>query len=177
MGKPTWHRDYLKNVPWASSYDVTTRLLNERQLGLGAELGIAGGFHIDQILLRCPTVSVIGVDLFGGWGPSLADRIAMLDLLAPHGDRFTFLNMSTVCAVTHVPDGLDWAYVDASHDRPAVARDLDLWYPKVRKGGLFMGHDYGGEYTEQVKPAVDRFLRGKGLKLTGVEDTVWWIDL
>ena len=40
-----------------------------------------------------------------------------------------------------------------------VKKDLIAWYPKVKKGGIFSGHDYG--WTEHIRQAVDEVL-GKG---------------
>lgn len=37
---------------------------------------------------------------------------------------------------------LDFVYIDANHTLPQVIADLAAWTPKVRPGGLIMGHDY-----------------------------------
>lgn len=37
---------------------------------------------------------------------------------------------------------LDFVYIDANHTLPQVIADLAAWSPKVRTGGLIMGHDY-----------------------------------
>jgi hypothetical protein len=39
-------------------------------------------------------------------------------------------------------ESLDFVYLDAAHDEESVAQDLQDWYPKLRKGGVFAGHDY-----------------------------------
>lgn len=178
----SWYRPYLDGTRWATSYAVTTRLINERRLGLGVELGVAYGWNADQILLRCPTASVIGVDAWINDG-SIQDgtlkqaKAGMLRLLGPHGDRFRFIQATTRDAVARVPDDLDWAYVDAGHTEPSVSEDLEIWYRKLRPGGLFMGHDYGNPNWPGVRSAVNHFLRKEGLVLRGVEDLVWWVDV
>ena len=41
------------------------------------------------------------------------------------------------------PDSyFDWIYVDGSHNYTSVRRDLDLYYPKVKKYGFITGDDY-----------------------------------
>jgi len=74
----------------------------------------------------------------------------------------------TIEAVASVPGGyFDCVYLDACHLREAVDRDLANWYPKVRKGGLFCGHDYWQVDVPfiQVRPAVDAFCAARGLML------------
>eukprot|EP01061_Rhynchopus_euleeides_P037208 TRINITY_DN6310_c2_g1_i1.p1 TRINITY_DN6310_c2_g1~~TRINITY_DN6310_c2_g1_i1.p1 ORF type:complete len:277 (+),score=85.22 TRINITY_DN6310_c2_g1_i1:163-993(+) len=37
---------------------------------------------------------------------------------------------------------LDFVYIDARHDFEAVLEDLRDWWPKLRVGGIFAGHDF-----------------------------------
>ena len=39
-------------------------------------------------------------------------------------------------------ESLDFVFLDASHDRAAVAEDIRAWLPKVKIGGIIAGHDY-----------------------------------
>ena len=39
-------------------------------------------------------------------------------------------------------ESLDFVYIDGNHAYDFVIEDIKLWYPKVKKGGLVMGHDY-----------------------------------
>lgn len=56
-------------------------------------------------------------------------------------------------------ESLDFVFIDAGHSYEDVSLDLKLWYPKVKKGGVFAGHDYPA--WEGVKIAVDEFFVGK----------------
>lgn len=63
----------------------------------------------------------------------------------------------------------DWIYLDASHYRVDIQRDLEAWYPKIKNGGFFAGHDYidDPQYPWiEVIPAVDEFVHKYGLTLT-----------
>lgn len=39
-------------------------------------------------------------------------------------------------------ESLDFAYIDANHAYSFVKQDINLWWPKVKKGGWLCGHDY-----------------------------------
>lgn len=39
-------------------------------------------------------------------------------------------------------ESLDFIYIDANHAYDFVKEDLYTWFPKLKKGGIFSGHDY-----------------------------------
>lgn len=39
-------------------------------------------------------------------------------------------------------ESLDWIWIDANHAYDYVREDIEIWFPKLKKGGLFSGHDY-----------------------------------
>jgi len=43
---------------------------------------------------------------------------------------------------TFSDDSLDFVYIDAAHSEKSCFEDLCLWWPKVKVGGVFSGHDY-----------------------------------
>jgi len=59
-------------------------------------------------------------------------------------------------------NSLDFVYVDGNHAYDFVRRDMEFYYPKIKKGGLLAGHDYD---IKSVKKAVDEFAKIRGLKL------------
>lgn len=58
----------------------------------------------------------------------------------------------------------DMIFIDADHDYDAVKKDLINYHPKLKKGGVFAGHDY----TENcgVVTAVNEFADENKLELT-----------
>jgi hypothetical protein len=39
-------------------------------------------------------------------------------------------------------NSLDFVYIDANHAYDYVVQDINTWYPKVKKNGYLLGHDY-----------------------------------
>jgi Methyltransferase domain len=77
-------------------------------------------------------------------------------------------------AVSSFADGFfDWVYIDGDHSYEAVRQDLNLWTPKVKRGGFVAGDDYGwhdekGERS--VQRAVDEFVAGRNLADVTIKD-------
>lgn len=67
-------------------------------------------------------------------------------------------------SITHI-------FFDGDHTLEGFEKDIKLWYPKVKYGGIFSGHDYiwGGH---GVKPVIDTFSGFKA-KNFGIGD-VWY---
>ena len=64
-------------------------------------------------------------------------------------------------------NSLDFVFIDASHIYKYVAEDIDLWEPKVKKGGLVSGHDL--DFPDVKKAVAERnIMFNKG------PDNVWW---
>jgi hypothetical protein len=87
-------------------------------------------------------------------------------------------------------DSCDFVYIDANHSYQHVRQDLELWYSKLRVGGLFSGHDYFDALTDEklnpvfsaervpreklvsygVKSAVDEFAKEIGVSVLYTSD-------
>jgi hypothetical protein len=71
----------------------------------------------------------------------------------------------------------DLVYIDGLHNFDSVTKDIEMWLPLVRKGGILAGHDYGSvdknisPYSE-VKKAVDNYFGEENIL---VEDYTVWI--
>jgi predicted O-methyltransferase YrrM len=70
-------------------------------------------------------------------------------------------------AVPLLPDAyFGLVFLDASHDRLSVARDIAVCWPKLAPGGVFAFHDYG---RFEVAGPVDAL----GYKMTIVDSLAW----
>lgn len=64
---------------------------------------------------------------------------------------------------------VDVVYIDGNHNELNVRFDVENYYPLVREGGLFAGHDYN---LPQIKWIVDEKF-GNGLNVFEGE-RIWW---
>lgn len=75
-------------------------------------------------------------------------------------------------------ESLDWVFIDANHAFDAVTADLNAWFPKVKRGGLFSGHDFQHNtqwpHWCEVRPAVERWMGDRGIEFVTTPCTSWW---
>lgn len=162
--------------------------------GVGCEVGVAFGQNAEDILFYSSLKTLILVDPWDyvpgespvGYGDAIKDWEGCYEYciqnLEPYKDRIDVRRMTSEQAADQIPDGsLDFVYIDGNHMSPWVDRDLELWYPKVKSGGVFGGHDYheykDDTFTCNVKSAVDRFFVGRGYYISVVpgEDPSWYV--
>jgi Methyltransferase domain len=66
-------------------------------------------------------------------------------------------------AAQQFPDrSVDFVYVDAGHTFAAVPRDIAVWWPKVKHGGVLSGDDWCGR---GVRGAVTEFFSPRGIQV------------
>jgi hypothetical protein len=122
---------------------------------VGAEVGVASGENLCYILNECSNIK----------------KIHAIDPYLPYldGDRFVssqeqekvkaisdieirkyglenrvkriYLN-STKAANEIENESLDFIYIDGDHSYEYAYNDMRLYYKKLKKGGIFAGHDY-----------------------------------
>lgn len=76
--------------------------------------------------------------------------------------NIVIMKMTSEEAAPKIENNLDFVYIDGAHTYKGVKLDLNLWWPKVRNGGILSGDDYN---IEGVSKAVDEFALKHGLEL------------
>ena len=97
-------------------------------------------------------------------------------IMEKYGDRVHFMRTTSVEAASRIMyESIDFVYLDGLHDFESVSRDIEAWYPKVRKNGIISGHDYHPDLPDVIR-AVDDFRERAGIELFFTEDQMpsWW---
>jgi hypothetical protein len=91
-------------------------------------------------------------------------------------DKVIFIRKLSTEAIDEIPYDIDFLYIDAVHEKEWVTKELEFYYPKMRKGhvnpGIIGGHDFYGSFIG-VAQAVVEFTNKKGLELQG-KDADWY---
>lgn len=120
---------------------------------VGAELGVKEGNFARDTLRNWPSATeYVLVDLWDSLenyadsaneGDRDAHYQSALRETAPWKEKVTVCrNYTTTCAKIFPDHHFDYIYVDARHDRKGAYLDLETWWPKLKVGGIFAGHDY-----------------------------------
>ena len=175
------------------------KLIDELGLKTGAELGVNLGKFSEFLLGSSKLEKLYSIDAWQTDESStkavFKQRAAVVlnkcyeeakQRLSKYGERSRIIKKTTFDAVKDFEDNsLDFVYIDASHRFSGVALDLIQWYPKVRPGGIFAGHDYWSCYRCEVMDAVNGFfvenkqilrITTKGLNAIGnvFYPPTWW---
>lgn len=149
---------------------------------VGTFLGRSLCYVCNQIKTSGKKIKVISVDLFPAqvmvqvpsmtlncdWPDGSLSIVRANVMQGGFQDFVSFIRGDSAESASQVPDGSLFAcYVDACHTYEGVLRDVRAWLPKVRKGGIYAGHDYGAPGTDGVKMAVDEILGVQNVKQTG----------
>jgi hypothetical protein len=146
-----------------------------RRLGddvVGIEIGTCRAESTAFLLEKCQNIKKIyTVDPYKGyddWNGEITQetvdkfmKIAKANL-KPYGKRFEMIRQESVNAADKFDDeSYDFIFVDGDHSYDATLADCIRYYPKLKKGGLFCGHDYSS--IEDVKRAVTDFREKNGI--------------
>lgn len=159
-------------------YDVHTRedlpkLIDELGLKRGVEIGVCCG-KFSEFLLENTKMDVLhGIDPWcedEDFIKSVFKRCdrsrnkqekryeATKERLEKFGSRSVLIRKLSQQAYEYFEDdSLDFVYLDGSHRFTGFTLDLIYWYPKLKVGGLFSGHDFWHKYRCEVCPAIGSF--------------------
>ena len=162
---------------------------------VGAEIGVHLGQSFLTLLQTCPNISKLyGVDPYvqyvdylkedgQSYDPMVVDEkeIEYIKLVSYHNQKFSghkdkivFYEMDGNAASKKVKDkSLDFIFIDSYCSFEQAKNDIKVWYPKVKDGGIFAGHDWN---MPLVRLAVTKFRENENIKsrMSTYDDTWIW---
>lgn len=167
---------------------IHSRNLEEKEL-TGVEIGTFRGINAHAILsfLNIKKLYLIDPylkysDYVEAWIPEHSqtdfndDYATAKRKLRKFKDKIKFIKMKSDEAITIsnlIQDNLDFVYIDGNHAYEYVKKDIELYYPKMRQGGVLGGDNFETEF-HGVPRAVLEFVDKIGLTLYGAEKD-WWV--
>lgn len=152
--------------------DPCFSMLPERVKGRplhAVELGSQNGYFAKRFLLNVPDSIIWCVDpwdlsqkknLPTGVGTDQSTFTKWKENVKPWlGDRCHAIRNKSWLAEADFKDEIDFLYIDGDHRWWACYRDLCDWVPKVRSGGLVVGHDWtSNRWQNDIQKAVKLWL-------------------
>jgi hypothetical protein len=147
----------------------------------GAEIGVMRGantinifrkLNINKMYLIDPYKIYDGIDGTQKFIMKDTERIAN-HKLRRYRNRITFVKELSEDATEHVPNELDFVYIDGNHHYEYIKKDIELYYPKIKKNGVIGGHDFD---QPEVARAVTEFAYKRNITpITLGFPTDWWL--
>lgn len=162
---------------------VIIDLVKEHGWKKGAEIGVLRGKTLFSVLDACPGLSMIGVDQWKKLplrDVDCAETYEQFDMrkleldvcrrAATYRGRCLIFKGDTVEQAKRVQNrSLDFVFLDADHTEEGIRRDIEAWAPKVKKGGMVLGHDL---HWPTVRMVIDEIFPG----WSDFGEAVWGIE-
>lgn len=197
--KKFWLRSILKPLGYNliqydyRPFDRFLKSIRKRDLA-GAEIGVLEGWHALDMMERLPIKKLFLVDPWKAYNEyaesvnnprksqkALNERMRVAQkVLKKYGNRVVFIRKFSEEAAKLIEDeSLDFVYIDGNHQYEFVKKDIEAWYPKVKKGGIIGGDDYTScPETEAegfgIFRAVNEFFKNRKKDIS-FYNTDWWL--
>lgn len=159
-------------------------LIKDMKNPVGVEIGTDQGWTTLYLLEQRDDLTLHGVDpytSFTDWDNSVITQAnrdesyeKLLAKLSFYKDRYTHHRITSDDAAELFEDeSLDFVFIDGLHTFEQVTKDMKNYYPKVKKGGLFCGHDFN--VIPAVNMAVNKFCQDiDRTEISTTNQDVWY---
>ncbi len=197
--KKYWLRSLLKPFGFnliqynIRSFDRFLKSTEKKNL-IGLEIGVHDGWHALDMMENLPIDKLYLIDPWMSYEEyyesvgnprktqkALDERMRVAQkILKKYGDKVKFIRKLSDDALSDFKDeSLDFIYIDGNHQYEFVKKDVENYYPKVKKGGVIGGDDYThSPETESERfgifRAVNEFFR-KLKKDVSFYQRDWWV--
>jgi len=93
--------------------------------------------------------------------------------LNKYKDKILWVKTYSDKAINLIPDNLDFVYIDRNHEYKYVKKDMELYYKKLKNGGILSGHDI--VIFPGVMKAFCEFVVEHKIKYFRITKTDWYL--
>lgn len=182
------NEDFIKSDGWFDFQDFYTEMA-KKDFKVYVELGTWKGYSVSYLAQQIlesgkEDFKIYGVDLFEDTTIHLKNDTSHLSEQIPYIYQIYSEVLTRKGVRDYVEDikgvswevsknfedsSVDFVFIDADHRYESVKKDIETWWPKIKKGGIISGHDYFN--PSGVKKAVDELLPER----TFSKDRVWYM--
>jgi hypothetical protein len=171
-----------------SHSELLNKLIKDEKIENFLEVGVNEGKNLFFLAKKNPNVVFYGVDPYYQTVSEIEEVIHGIHTTFYKNDKYTEmldrirnlkLNNITLIKKTSVQASndfsdceLDFVFIDGLHSYENVVEDINLWLPKVKKGGVLAGHDFSLEWFSVVRAVEDTI--GLNNILVDVPSKVWF---
>ncbi len=166
-------------------YCYLNELLKGNKGLVGAEIGVWEGENSYSLLKNLDIARLYLVDPYVGYFDSTQgkeiierdfDKAKNKARGLVDGYPVIWIYKNSEEASQEIQDELDFVYIDANHQYSSILKDLESWYPKVKKGGVMAGHDFN---IQDVANAVVGFCSSKDINSRSWinPENEWWFKV
>lgn len=165
---------------WLPGEDIPKLLQNKAGL-VGVEIGVDQGWTSEYLLDKLPNCKLYGVDPYMNYYDWSNVEVKGQDEVMPKmlkrmerfGNQFILIREKSDDAVDKFEDeSQDFIFIDGIHTYEQVLKDCRNYWPKLKKGGLFCGHDYTN--VPQVGDAVRVFAKEINMNIGRARQDIWF---
>lgn len=171
---------YVRNNVWLPGEDIP-KLLQFKTNLVGIEIGVDEGVTSEYLLEKLPECKLYGIDPYMNYFDWSNVEVLGQDEVMPKmlkrmerfGDKFTLIREKSDDAVSKFDDeSLDFIFIDGIHTFDQVLKDCRNYWSKLKRGGLFCGHDYTN--VAQVGDAVRVYAQEMNVSINRANQDIWY---
>lgn len=168
-----WCMEVPGHCDYYSLYADAVNRISMGSVATMVEVGVWKGHSLAFLAVQAhnsdKNIEVYGVDAFEDSDDThMSDNPAngafwtkeqVLEPFAAHGVNVQLIKGVSWEAASQFEDAsVDFCFIDAAHDYLAASKDIAAWWPKVKPGGVFAGHDYDfANYPGVVAAVHEKF--------------------
>ncbi len=144
-------------------YELLCNVIKKHNVKTYVEVGVFNAVNLINVYKNSNLTKVYGVDNYinnDDW-QTIEElnkiKIEAIDRMKKNGIIF-YENSSLDASKLFDDKSIDMIFIDADHSYKGCKEDIEVWYPKIRDGGIISGHNFELKYLGVVQAVTEKFL-------------------